>query len=139
MIFGAIIGKIVGTRSPKKTELALRFVASEPVVLHVHGFVLIMDDVVISNTNYIGVITLDSRFGMRENHLDKVLTKLDHGFGADKEARNFGFGSRRHDKLDYLGNSEDRDISDRDRSFFREYYVGTRAAVGFADIKIGSI
>ena len=51
VIFGAIIGKIIGIRSPKEPELALSFTATEPVVLHVYGFGLTLDDGVISNTN----------------------------------------------------------------------------------------
>ena len=63
----------------------------------------------------VGVITLDGRFTLRSNHLNKGLTKLDHGFGADEKARNFGFGSRGHNKLDYLGDSENRAISGKSR------------------------
>ena len=81
------------------------------MVFHVHGFGFALDDGVISNTNCCGVITLYGKFGMRPTHLDEGLTKLEHGFGAYKEARKFGFGSRRHDKLDYLGDSEHRAIS----------------------------
>ena len=106
-IFGAIIGNIVGTRSPKGPELALRFAAAEPVVLYVHGFGITLYDGFIRNTNCSGVITLDGRFGLRPTHLDKGLKNLDHGFGADEEASNFGFSSRGHEKLDYLGDSED--------------------------------
>ena len=46
------------------------------------------------------------------------MTKLDHGFGADEEARNLGFGSREHNKLDYLGDSENGAISGRYRGVF---------------------
>ena len=108
----------MGTRSPKKPELALRLTAEEPVVLHVHGFSFALEDGVISNPNCGGDITLDGIFVLRPTHLDKGLTKLDHGFDAYEEARNFGFGSRRYNKLDYLGNSDNMDISDRDRGVF---------------------
>ena len=117
----------------------MRFAAAEPVVLYVYGFGLTLDESVISNNNCSGVITLDGRFGMSPTHLNKGLTKLDHGFGADEEASNFGFGSRVHNKLDYLGNSEDRFISGRYRSVFVEDDVGTSAAELFADIKVGRI
>ena len=128
MIFGATIGKIIGTRTPKELELALSFAAAEPVVLHVHGFVLTLDDGVIRRTNCSGVITLDRRFSLRPTHIDKGLMKLDHGFGADEEAISFGFVSRRHNKLDYLGNSEDRAIYDRYRSVFIDHDVGNITA-----------
>ena len=139
MLFCAIIGKIVGTRIPKEPELNLSFTAAEPVVLHVHGFGFSLNDGVISNTNCSGVITLDGRFWMRPTHLNKGLTNLDYGFGEDEEAISFGFGSRGHDKLDYLGNSDHMEIYGRDRSVFGEHYVGTSAASGFSDIEVGII
>ena len=139
MVFGAIIGKIVGTRSPKEPELALIFAAAELVVLHVHGFGLTFYDGFISNTKCRGVITLNGIFGMRPTYLQKGLKNLDHGFGAYEESRNFGFGSRRHDKLDYLGDSEDKAIYGRERSVFRDNYEVTSSAAGFADIKVDSI
>ena len=139
VVFGAIIGNIFGTRSQKELELVLSFAVGQPMVLHVHGFGLTLDDGVISKTNYSGVITLGGIFGMRPTHLDKGLTKLDHGFGAYEDARNFSFGSRGHDKLDYLGDIEDMANSGKDRSVFGEHDMGTRMAAGFSDIKVVSI
>ena len=46
------------------------------------------------------------------------------------------FCIRRHDKLDYLGDSEDMAISVRVRNVFREHDVGTIVAAGLADIKL---
>ena len=45
VVFCAIIGKTVGTRSPKITELTLIFTSEEPVVLHVHGFGFLVYDI----------------------------------------------------------------------------------------------
>ena len=70
--FCAIIGKIVGTKSPKEPELTLRFTAVESVVLHVHGFGFALDDGVIINPNCGGVITLDGIFGLRPTNSIKV-------------------------------------------------------------------
>ena len=86
--------------------------------MHVHGFGVALDDGVISNPNCSGVITLDGRFGMRLTHLNKGLTNLEHGFGTDEEDSNFGFGIRGDKKLEYLGDSENRVISDRYRGVF---------------------
>ena len=107
--------------------------------MHVHGFGFALNDGVISHPNCGGVITLDGIFGLRPTHLDKGLKNLDHGFGADEEARNLGFGSRGYNKLDYLGNSENRSISGRNRGVFLENDVGTSAAAGFSYIEVGSI
>ena len=117
----------------------MRFAAAEPVVLYVYGFGLTLDESVISNNNCSGVITMDGRFGMSPTHLNKGLTKLDHGFGADEEASDFGFGSIGHEKLDYLGASEHRSIYGRDRSVFGEHDVFTSVALEFSDIEVGSI
>ena len=56
----------------------------------VFGFVL--DDGVISKSICGGVITLDGIFGLRPTHINKGMKKMDHGFGVDEEASNFGFG-----------------------------------------------
>ena len=139
-VFCSTIGKIVGTRIPKEPELKLSFTAAEPVVLHVHGFGFALDYVVISNTNCSGVIKLDGRFGLRPTYINKGMTKLDHGFCSDEDTSNFCFSNRGHEKLDYLGDSEHRSTSGRDRSVFRDNAVGTRTASGFADIgEVGSI
>ena len=66
--------------------------AAEPVVLDFDGFGFVLDDGVISTSICGGVITLDGGFGLRPTHIDKGMTKMDHGFGVDEEASNFGFG-----------------------------------------------
>ena len=71
----------------------MSFMAAEPVVLDVDGFGFVLDDGVISKSNCGGVITLDGRFGLRPTDIDKGMMNLDHGFGADEEARNFSFGA----------------------------------------------
>ena len=40
MIFCDVVGKIVRSRNPKEQELTLSFASAEPVVLHLHIFVL---------------------------------------------------------------------------------------------------
>ena len=67
------------------------------------------------------------------------MKNMDNGFGADEEASNLGFGSRGYNKLDYLGESENRAIYDRDRGVFWEQDLGTIAAAGISYIEVGSI
>ena len=102
-----------GNQDPKKPEIYLSFTASEPVVLHVNGFGFSLDVGVIINPNCGEVITLDGIFETRPTHLNKGIMNLDLGFGVDEESRNFGFGIRGHNKLDYLGGSENMAISGR--------------------------
>ena len=84
IIFGAIIGKIVRARSPKETESTLSFVASEPVVLHVNGFCLALNDGVVSYTHSSRVIALDGVFRLRPTHYDEGIPKCNHGLGTDE-------------------------------------------------------
>ena len=88
------------------------------MVLHVHGFGFTFYGCVISNPNFSGFITLYGIFGLIPTHIDKGMKNMDNGFGADEEASNLGFGSRGYNKLDYLGESENRAIYDRDRGVF---------------------
>ena len=70
VLFGAVIGKIVRARNPKETELTLSFAAAEPVVLHVHGFGLVLNDGVVSYTHGSRFIALGGGFRLRPNHFD---------------------------------------------------------------------
>ena len=93
----------------------MSFTAADPGILHVYGFGFALDDGVVSNPNCGGFIKLDGRFGLRPTYLDKGLKNMDHGFGTDEEARNFGFGSKRNNKIDYLGDIENGAIYGMDR------------------------
>ena len=65
-------------------ELTLSFVAEDPVVFHVHGFGLALNDGVVSYTHGIGVIALDGGFRLRPTYFNKGILKRDHGFGTDR-------------------------------------------------------
>ena len=82
VVFGAVIGKIVRARSPKEAELTLSFMSAEPVVLHVHGFCLLLNDVVGRYTHASGVIVLDGGFGLRPTHFNDGISKWKHGLDA---------------------------------------------------------
>ena len=84
VIFGAVIGKIVRSRSPKETELTLSFAEAEPVVLHVRGFCLALNYGVVRYTHGSGVIALDGGFGLRSTHFDEGISKWNHGLGTDE-------------------------------------------------------
>ena len=80
----AVIGKIFRARIPKEAELTLSFAAAELVVMHVHGFCLVLDDGVARYTHGSGVITLDGGFGMRATHFDEFISEWNHGLGTDE-------------------------------------------------------
>ena len=58
--------------------------AAEPVVLHVHGFCLALNDGVISYTHGSRVIALDGGFRLRPTHFDEGILKWNHGLGTDE-------------------------------------------------------
>ena len=82
VIFGAVIGKIVRSRIPKETGLALSFAAAEAVVLHVHGFGIVLNDGGVSYTHVSRFIALGGRFRLRPTYFDEGIPKRDHGFGT---------------------------------------------------------
>ena len=84
VISGVLIGKIVRARSPKETELTLSFATAKPVVLHVHGFGLELNDGVVSYTHGSRLIALDGVFRMQPTHFDEGIPKRDHGLGTDE-------------------------------------------------------
>ena len=84
MIVCAVVGFFFRARSPKEAELNLRFAAAEPVVLHVHGFCLALNDGVARYTHGSGVIALDGGFRLQPTNFYEGITKWNHGFGTDE-------------------------------------------------------
>ena len=67
-------------------------------------------------------------------HFDECLAKGYHFFGGDEEGAKLGFGSRRHDEFDDLGDGKDGTIEAWKRVIFREENVSTSSAVRVAFI-----
>ncbi len=63
VVFGVVIGEIIGTFVPIETELSLEFATSEPMYSHADHFDAACDDGVINKSNCGGVVCLYGRFG----------------------------------------------------------------------------
>ncbi len=79
----------------------------------------------VGDINGSGVVHLDGRVQLRPTHFDEGLTEGDHFLGCGVECTKFGFGSRRHDKLHYLGDGENRTIVLGEGVVFGDKDVGT--------------
>ena len=77
--------------------------AEEPPEAHVHGIEDFVDHGIVGDADGGRVVAFDVRVGLRPAHFyDSVLERY-HGFGAEKEAQQFGFSGGSREILDYLG------------------------------------
>ena len=76
--------------------------AAEPPETHVHGLEHFIDHGIFGAADDGRVISLDGQSGLRPDHFYESVLKGYYGFGADEEAREFGFSSGIHDILDDL-------------------------------------
>ncbi len=79
----------------------------------------------VGDTNSSRVVHLDGRAWLRPTHFDEGLTEGDHFLGCGVESTKFGFGGRRHNKLYYLGDQENRTIVLGEGVIFGDEDVGT--------------
>ena len=70
MVFGVIVGNVVGAFIPIELELALRFLAPEPVEAEAEHLDVLCDDSVIREPDCSGVVSLDRRRWLRPAHFD---------------------------------------------------------------------
>ncbi len=83
----------------------------------------------VGDTNGSGVVCLDGHAWLRPTQFDEGLTEGDHFLGCGAESAEFGFGSRRHDKLHYLGDQENWTIVLGEGVVFGDKDVGTSLTV----------
>ncbi len=78
--------------------------------MEVHGLDFLQDDGEVGDANSSGVLCLNGCAWLQPTHFNEGLTEGDHFLGCGVESAKFGFGGRRHDKLHYLGDQENRTI-----------------------------
>ena len=85
MVFGVIAGDVVGAFIPIESELALRFLAPEPVEAEAEHLDASCDASVIRELDCGGVVCLDRRRWLRPAHLDEGIMEWYHFVCSDKE------------------------------------------------------
>ena len=73
MVIGAVIAPVLGARVPVETELALAFVAANPVEAGIHRICLLLDDDVVDHAGGIDVVSLDRRGRLWSYHFNQGL------------------------------------------------------------------
>ena len=76
---------------------------------------------------------------MWPSHFNYGLTKREHFLCVDEDSTKFRLRCRRHNKLDYLRNSEERTVETREGVLLGEKYVGDRSTASFGFIVESSI
>ncbi len=83
----------------------------------------------VSDVNGSGVVCLDGCVWLRPTHFHEGLMEGGDFLSYGVESAKFGFGSRRHDKLHYLGDGESRTIVLGEGVAFGDKSVGTSSTV----------
>ncbi len=68
MMFGPVVGAVVGTGAPVVLELSLEVTTTQPVKTHVHGFRASWLDVVVDYSQGNAVVSLDRGLGLFVAH-----------------------------------------------------------------------
>ncbi len=68
MVFGPVVGAVVGTGAPVVSELSLGVATTQPVKTHVHGFCASWLDVVVDYSQGGAVVGLDRGLGLFVSH-----------------------------------------------------------------------
>ena len=107
MIFGPIVGSVVGSGAPVVTKLALGVGTMKPMESHIHCFGAMWLYVVGDHAKSRAVVGLDRCGGLLVSHL---VQELLHGYrfaGVDVESPEFGLGGTGHDSFEDFGDVED--------------------------------
>ena len=106
MMFGPIVGSVVGSWMPVVAKLVLGVTALQPVELHVHCFGASWLNVVVDNAMGCAVVGLDGCGRLLVAHLFEEVLHGDCFTGVNVKGTKFVFGCTEHDGLEYFGNVE---------------------------------
>jgi hypothetical protein len=102
MMFGPIVGSVVGSQMPAVAESALGVTALQPVELHVHCFGAAWLNVIGDNAMGCAVVGLDGCGRLLVAHLFKEVLHGDCFTGIDVNCTMFGFGCTGHDGFEHF-------------------------------------
>ena len=100
MMFGPIVGSVVGSWMPVVAELVLGVMALQPVELHVHRFGASWLNVVGDDVMGCAVVSLDRCGRLLVAHLFEEVLQGDCFMGANVKGTKFGFSCTGHDGLE---------------------------------------
>ena len=107
MMFGPIVGSVVGSGVPVVPELTLGVVTTKPMESHIHCFGMMWLYVVGDHTESSAVVSLDRCGGLLVSHL---FQELSYGYcfaGIDVESTKLGLCGTGHDRFEDFGDVED--------------------------------
>ncbi len=106
MMFGPIVGLVVGSWMPVVAELALGVMAPQPVESHVNHFGASWLNVIGDDAMGCAIVGLDGCGRFLVAHLFKEVLHGDCFTGINVKGTKFGFGCTGRDGLEYFGNVE---------------------------------
>jgi hypothetical protein len=106
MMFGPIVGSLVGSWMPVVAELALGVTVLQSVESHVHHFGAAWLNVVGDDAMGCAVVGLDGCGRLLVAHLFEEVLHGDCFMGINVNGTKFGFGCTGHDGFEYFGNVE---------------------------------
>jgi hypothetical protein len=110
VMFGPVVGSVVGSWGQVVSKLALGITAAKPIESHVHCFSVAWLDVVGDDTMCCAVVGLDGCGRLLVAHLFEEVSHWNCFTGIDVEGTKFGFGCTGHDGLENFGYVEDGSI-----------------------------
>ncbi len=110
VMFGPVVGSVVGSWAPVKSNLALQLTAVKPMESHVHCFSTAWLDVVGDDTMCCAVVGLDGCGRLLVAHFFEEVSHWDCFMGVDVEGTKFNFGCTGHDGFENFGYFEDGSI-----------------------------
>ncbi len=110
VMFGPVVGLVVGSWAPVVSKLALVLMAAKPMESHVHCFSAVWLDVVGDDTMCCAIVSLDGCGRLLVAHLFKEVSHWNCFTGVDVEGTKFGFGCTGHDGLENFGYVKDGSI-----------------------------
>ncbi len=110
VVFCVVISLVLGASIPVVSKLVLRGTAAEPPETHIHHLAPTQNNSVVNSPCSCEVVGLDGALGLGPSHINEGLAVWNHFACSDEEGSKFRFGSGCCNKLDDLGNGEDRAV-----------------------------
>jgi hypothetical protein len=95
VMFGEIVGEVVGAFAPVDEKLTLLYAVADPIKSHVDCFGAALFDCVVGNTSCADIVCLNGRGRLWVSHVDESSAKPGCIFGVVEESAEFSLGGGR--------------------------------------------